>query len=165
MNADLSGQLRTPAAIEAYITGGNAYATIRSKKSGTRYTYRFQAAPNPNLTRDTRPIFVSVLNGDDNESDYRFFGTIFISAETKQILEYKHSRKTRITEEAPCVKAIRWVLGNIRRGGTALENPSNFLHQVEVWHEGRCGRCGRKLTVPESVSSGFGPECIQHVRP
>jgi hypothetical protein len=28
-----------------------------------------------------------------------------------------------------------------------------------VWHEGRCGRCGRKLTVPESIESGFGPEC------
>jgi len=24
----------------------------------------------------------------------------------------------------------------------------------------RCGRCGRVLTVPESVESGFGPECI-----
>ena len=30
---------------------------------------------------------------------------------------------------------------------------------VEVWHEGICGRCGRKLTVPESVERGLGPEC------
>ena len=29
---------------------------------------------------------------------------------------------------------------------------------VEINHEGRCGRCGRALTVPESVASGIGPE-------
>lgn len=26
-------------------------------------------------------------------------------------------------------------------------------------HEGKCGRCGRKLTVPRSVETGIGPEC------
>src|ERR1019366_4832357 len=30
---------------------------------------------------------------------------------------------------------------------------------LEVWHEGKCGRCGRKLTVPESIERGIGPEC------
>jgi len=32
-----------------------------------------------------------------------------------------------------------------------------------VFHEGACGRCGRTLTVPESIASGFGPECIRYV--
>lgn len=31
--------------------------------------------------------------------------------------------------------------------------------QVEVWHEGRCGHCGRRLTVPESIADGLGPRC------
>jgi len=26
-------------------------------------------------------------------------------------------------------------------------------------HEGKCGRCGRKLTVPLSIETGIGPEC------
>jgi hypothetical protein len=34
---------------------------------------------------------------------------------------------------------------------------------LEIWHEGRCGRCSRKLTVPESLKSGFGPECAGKV--
>ena len=29
---------------------------------------------------------------------------------------------------------------------------------LEVWHEGRCGKCGRKLIVPESIARGIGPE-------
>jgi hypothetical protein len=31
---------------------------------------------------------------------------------------------------------------------------------LEFWHEGRCGRCGRRLTVPDSIASGYGPECV-----
>jgi hypothetical protein len=26
-------------------------------------------------------------------------------------------------------------------------------------HAGKCGRCGRKLTVPQSIETGIGPEC------
>jgi hypothetical protein len=33
------------------------------------------------------------------------------------------------------------------------------LNGCEVYHEGRCGRCNRKLTVPESIETGLGPEC------
>jgi len=32
---------------------------------------------------------------------------------------------------------------------------------LEIWHEGRCGRCNRKLTVPASIALGIGPECGQ----
>ena len=33
--------------------------------------------------------------------------------------------------------------------------PPNFV----VRHDGRCGRCGRQLTVPSSIDKGIGPEC------
>ena len=32
---------------------------------------------------------------------------------------------------------------------------------VEVWHEGCCGKCGKRLTVPSSIENGLGPECIK----
>jgi hypothetical protein len=31
-------------------------------------------------------------------------------------------------------------------------------------HEGKCGRCGRLLTVPSSIESGIGPECSKIMR-
>lgn len=40
---------------------------------------------------------------------------------------------------------------------------SSSLLCVEIWHEGKCGRCGRQLTVPESIESGFGPECVKMI--
>lgn len=33
--------------------------------------------------------------------------------------------------------------------------------QVEFWHEGQCGVCARKLTDPESIKRGIGPECAK----
>jgi hypothetical protein len=32
---------------------------------------------------------------------------------------------------------------------------------VEVWHEGFCGKCGKRLTVPNSIEIGIGPDCIK----
>jgi hypothetical protein len=39
-----------------------------------------------------------------------------------------------------------------------LKNLPDF---IEVWHEGKCGKCGRTLTVPSSIESGIGPECMK----
>ena len=90
--------------------------------------------------------FVSVLTGCDNESSYSFLGTNF----TKD--NYTHSKKTSVTEDADSVKVWKWLCENWSTLG--------MYPTVEFWHEGRCGRCGRKLTVPESIDTGFGPECI-----
>lgn len=32
---------------------------------------------------------------------------------------------------------------------------------VEVWHEGGCCHCNRKLTVPASIELGMGPDCAE----
>ena len=44
-----------------------------------------------------------------------------------------------------------------------LLHHGNLPPALEVWHEGRCGRCGRKLTTPQSVETGFGPVCAQNL--
>ncbi len=129
-----------------FILGGNARFTLRSRTTGNRFTYRVRVKENENRP----PVhFVSVLTGSDNESDYAFLGTIFEGN------VFRHSHKSRIGADAQSAKVFAWAFPRLA-DGTAPE-------ELEVWHEGRCGRCGRVLTVPESVASGFGPECIQHV--
>ena len=32
---------------------------------------------------------------------------------------------------------------------------------VEIWHEGGCKCCGKKLTVPASIELGMGPDCAE----
>lgn len=32
-------------------------------------------------------------------------------------------------------------------------------HITNIWHTGRCGKCGKALKLPVSIATGFGPEC------
>lgn len=124
-----------------FILAGNATFTLRSMRTGVRYTYKVvKAEERPN----TPPTwFVKRLFGSDNERDYRYVGFIRDN-------QFFVGRNVN-TEEVPVV-AIRYYLERCL-SGYAVPN-------VEFAHAGRCGRCGRLLTVPESIASGFGPECL-----
>ena len=61
------------------------------------------------------------------------------------------SGKSRHNVSDPAPRAFQYLLDYM---GGKTEAKS-----LEIWHEGRCGRCGRKLTVPSSIESGIGPEC------
>jgi len=138
----MNGLLQTPDDARNFILAGNAYFTIRSKITGTRYTYRVSEKQ---MNDDKILHFVSVLTGPENTSHYSFIGTIF---DRKR---YGHSIKSHISPNAPSVCAFVWFWNKLS---------NNQLHQnLEVWHEGKCGKCGRKLTTPESISTGLGPVC------
>ena len=134
----------TAASFQQFALAGNARFTPRSKRTQTRFTFRVRQPG------EGKPWFVSLLTGQDNENDYSFFGTIFPDG------SFRLSRKSKISALAPSVAGFEWFWSHVRA--------QRLPPQVEVHHEGRCGRCGRALTVPESIESGFGPECIHHVR-
>lgn len=137
----------------AFMLAGNAYFTLRSARTGTRFTYRVSAAKpkeggcnwcHSNPCRCPQAYFVNLLTGSDNENDYQYMGLI------KERM-FRRTKNSRITETAPGFKAFVWAFTRLVAGMMPAE--------LEFWHEGRCGRCGRKLTVPESIAAGIGPEC------
>lgn len=124
-----------------FALGGNATFTATSRKTGTRFTYKVRQ-PRPET-----PHFVKLLTGPDNETDYVFFGTIFPDG------TFRHSPKSSIGPDSPSALAFAWIWKH--------RNDLALAEKVEVHHEGRCCCCGRKLTVPESIESGIGPECAK----
>jgi len=94
-------------------------------------------------------LFVAVLTGSDNTSDYTYLGQILRQPHPR----YEHGRKSRIGPDAPSAKAAQWYRSRLFGGGD--------LSTVEVWHDGSCARCGRDLTDPLSVRRGIGPECYE----
>jgi hypothetical protein len=139
----MQGRIASPIAALKYILGGNSYTTLVSDKTGTRFTYRVSLADKKNPS-DADVWFVAVLNGPDNWTNYMYIGIIKDG-------QYRWTSKSKIGEDAPSVKAFKFCYGHLSH---------HTIVGFEVWHEGKCGRCGRKLTVPESVASGFGPECV-----
>ena len=132
--------------ILTFSLAGNATLTLVSGASGVRFTYRIKKA---NLDDPQSPWFVALLSGPDNESHYSYLGCLW--AQKEGGVRFVHGKKSKIGKEAPSVKGIAWLFAQLQGGSK--------LNQAEVWHEGKCGRCGRKLTVPESIEKGLGPDC------
>lgn len=127
-----------------FALAGDARLTLVSKKTGARFTFRVAQKRDADK-RPVGPHFVSVLTGPDNTRDYTFLGSVFDRA------VYRHGRKSRVGADAPSTRAFAWVFERLAKG--------QLPEQVEIWHEGRCGRCGRALTTPESIATGIGPVC------
>jgi len=142
-----TARFQTAAAARAFLLGGNATVTLVSKASGTRFTFKVRASDEGDV------FFVSLLGGPDNESDYRYLGRIDASG-----LFWAGRRQPKpgdVGKDAPSSKAFDWAWGYLRNDVLPVK--------LEIWHEGRCARCNRKLTVPSSIESGFGPECAGKV--
>lgn len=128
-------------AIRTFLTAGRAVFTITSTKTGTSFTYRIAQGRGENA-----PFFASVLTGPDNTSDYTYMGIL----NTNSGVVFP-TQSSKVAADAPSFRALNWFLANLTD------------ERVEFRHEGRCGRCGRALTVPSSIDSGLGPECAGKV--
>ena len=127
-----------------FITAGRAVFTLQGRDA--RYTFK--------VTRwDGRGryagliYFVSLLTGPVNTADYTYVGVL--DGQTGYL---RLTAKSTYTAESTPVIALRWALPIVWKGGV-LPAPARLMHV------GRCGRCGRALTVPSSIDAGIGPEC------
>lgn len=124
-----------------FIFAGNSLFTVVNSKTGNRFTFKVKK----NKKSESEMHFVKVLT---NPEIYEFIGTCFDK-------KYKHSQKSRISVEAQSVLVFNWIVKNLQQG--------TLPEFIEIWHEGRCGKCGRVLTVPQSIEIGIGPECLKSV--
>ena len=141
-----TARFQTAADAIAFMSAGNATVTLVSVKTGTRFTYKIR------VSDDGKTHFVSLLSGPDNESDYAYLGRI-----TRGVFWQgrKFPKAGDVGPDAPSSKAFAWAWKCLSQYSMPVS--------LEVWHEGRCGRCNRKLTVPSWIESGFGPECAGKV--
>jgi hypothetical protein len=137
--------------ITTFILAGKATFTLQGKEA--RFTYRVsRKEAEPGSRYGNAPTyFVGLLSGPDNTADYRYVGILDTATGYVRL-----TRNSKLAPSAPSVKALHWALPKVWAG--AAMPPSFSIH-----HEGRCGRCGRELTVPESVETGIGPDCAEQM--
>ena len=145
-------QIETADAARTYLAAGNAVVTVVSRRTGRRYTYKVTAPGGRKRRYDADVRHVAVLDGPSNEGDYAYLG-VLVHGDGR----YVHARKSPMDPRAGSSVAMRWLVRVL--WGDSDTADRHLGESVEVWHEGRCGRCGRRLTVPASIASGLGPEC------
>lgn len=124
-----------------FILAGKAFTTFKNANTDNRFTYKIKRH------KDKDIFFVYVLTDADNTDpySYTFLGTIF------RRHDFFRSKKSRVPESDVKIKVFKYVFERLWS--------ETLPWFIEIWHEGRCGRCGRRLTVPESCETGYGPEC------
>jgi len=132
-----------------FFFGGNATFTVESD-SGEYRTYKIRRMdPNPRFPNQA--YAVALLSGPDNENSYSYIG--LIDPDTGHL---RLTSKSRRTEFSPDVRIFRWAMRGVFHHGMRLNGGT-------IHHEGKCGCCGRTLTVPESIKRGIGPECWERL--
>jgi len=131
---------------KAFAMAGNAIITLQSLRSGQHYTYKVSSpSAEKQEAKGYTPEavwFVKLLtSGSADEGDFTYLGMIRDG-------RFFATRASARMQTAPSFKAFDFFFR------------STELHsELVVRHECRCGRCGRTLTEPESIDSGYGPEC------
>jgi hypothetical protein len=137
------------------LTAGKARFTLVSHKTGDRFTYEFRSAAMNReqnwtpMNQDRTLFFIKVLTAPDM---YSYLGTMRGNHES-MIYQFARSKASKIHASSPSYIAIQWFIHHVFVNGVM---PCN----VDLLFSSNCGRCGRELTVPESIKSGFGPECV-----
>lgn len=131
-----------------FVLAGKAIFTVSNPK-GERYTFRVNHKEANGNYPET--WFVSLLTGPCNETSYSYLGKLIPNN-----CEVRLTNASKFNDDSVPVKVVRWVVKKIW-------NNEQLPEGYKLHHEGKCGRCGRLLTVPQSIESGFGPECVKLV--
>ncbi len=135
-----------------FVMAGNATFTIELPAGSSQSHYTFKVQKVEAGDRWPEAWFVKMLTGPDNTSDYSYVGKLnpFLG----QVLMTSASKNK--SDSFPA-RLLNRVLARV----WCDDHAAYEQHGYKTHHEGKCGRCGRKLTVPESIESGVGPECAK----
>ena len=131
--------------IKTFIEAGKATITIESTKTSKYFTYKFTKHK---IFKNI--YFVKLLSGIDKSSNY-----VYIGVYDSRTMTFNLTKKSRLPREATSIIALKYFINCIVN--------NTIPSALKVYHADKCGRCGRKLTTPDSINSGFGPECINHI--
>lgn len=124
-----------------FISAGKATFTVKSLKSGNHITFKVKKSKKP-----TGPShFVTVRDDADGIGSYSYLGVLWNG------VDFNHGVRSQLAHDGVFANTARWFFNQLKL--------NQIPAKCELWHEGRCGRCGRALTHPESIASGIGPEC------
>lgn len=123
-----------------FILGGNALFTCLNKNTQVRFTYKVV-----HDCDNEKQYKIYVLNGSDNTSNYKQIGYIDICRPFASAISVH-------TRDLPSFKQFEYIY--------LILVTDRIIPDLEIWHMGRCCKCGRVLTVPDSIERGIGPECF-----
>lgn len=134
--------------IERCALAGHAILTLQNGEN-KHYTYKITVADDTNNL-----YFVRLLTSFDNSADssYVYIGCYFV--DSNYFVPAKPYKSSPEFSWPKPIRLAKYFFNN-------LHNMSTTESKLKVYHEGKCCKCGRRLTTPESIERGLGPECYK----
>lgn len=111
--------------------------TVKSLETGKDFTFKIER-------NEFLKNMYTHVKVEKNYLDFYRLGTY-----SKGVLKHKQEEV-----HTPAADAAAWILRQIEKN-----NMETLREKVEVYHLGKCLRCGRSLTDAHSIETGFGPYC------
>lgn len=144
--------LCTPKQVIRYVSSGwNGKLTLRNKNTGEKFTFRFKRAKKnkKKYSPKGRPAWVH----HHHNGQWVFIGRIDLRSKRPRFVQKSPHLPPEVTEQ------VNYVL--------LTNRTETFAHsQIEFWHHGICGKCGKDLNLDSyrgkkfaSLVLGLGPRC------
>lgn len=140
-----------------FVMAGNATFTLEMpetfrKRNNLPTHYTYKVVSRPDRFHEKKLIhFVSLMTGYDNVDHFSYLGMLKSNGD---LILTKGSKFNKTTWS---VRLLTRVLDRVWNNEFEEISKAGFV----LHHEGKCGKCGRKLTTPESVKTGLGPKCYK----
>lgn len=130
----------------------NAIFTL--EKGDMHRTYMANKAPD-----DDAKIFIKLLTGSDNTDwhSYTYIGLLITVPYYKFIGKKTYNINANNDHVSLSFYMLNTLIADLLRK-VDFENS-----QIHFYHEGKCSRCGRRLTDPDSIRKGMGSVCINKI--
>ena len=129
-----------------YMLAGKCEFTVVSGKTGTKLGYKITKKK---AQQGSNSEFIYYLNTSINR-EMIYCGVLFFD-EPSNTFKFGKGARGQLQADHTNVRSILYIMNNLQLGNTNLN--------MRVYHVGKCGRCGRTLSTPESILTGLGPEC------
>jgi hypothetical protein len=136
-----------------FLFAGKSVFTVNNETSGEHFTFKVRAResewPKGSGKRSTN-YFINV-KASGGKYPFRYVGLLNADGTIKV------TAKSDYTIDDKEYKVGAWASQVIVAGKMI---PTNY----KIQHAGKCGRCARELTHPDSIKSGIGPECAKFIQ-
>lgn len=146
----------------AFMLGGSAWFTLKSLNTGKDFSYGIVDSYNyegHGLNRkkvanpDLKFVYLFIgANQAVQGKDYAYMGWIRKMNNGQWVYNFGQA-KSKLDPNHPGEKAFSFVFHSFLNG--------TKLPTLEIWHQGICACCGKRLKLSESIELGWGPVCMK----
>lgn len=131
-------------AIYRYCMGEQGVVTLQNPTNLKHHTYLFKKPAELNAFPEDVRFVYAVHNGN------KLFYVGMIEQD-----KFRITRASRFGNHTEIVRGAYFIMRMMRDPKT--------LEQMDLYHQGVCCMCGRKLTSPKSIEFGIGPKCRKRI--